>query len=439
VRLLIHWLALLLGASVPIWLTNAAEIGLTLEKAIEIAITSDPWLSGSRQTETALTEEAIAVGSLPDPKVMVTAANLPTDSFSLRQEPMTQLSIGVSQMIPRGDSRSLARRQKQHVALQQPLLRLDREASVAATVRQLWLEAYRAEESVRLIENDRALFEHLVDAAQASYSAAWGRARQQDVIRAQLELTQLEDRLTTLRQQQESAQQKLSEWIGAQATSALAGPLPEMQPAAPALVSAAKPASRENYYEWLRLHPALLAMDRKIDSMATGVDLARQKYKPEWGITAQYGYRDEDLTGRERADFFSVGVSFDLPLFTANRQDREVSAAVARAEAVKSEKSLMVRQLLAQLETALVQLKRLDQRKALYEQRLLPQMSEQADASLAAYNNDDGDFAEAVRARIAELNAKIDALTIAVDRQKTIAEINYLLAQAPVAERAQEG
>ena len=43
---------------------------------------------------------------------------------------------------------------------------------------------------------------------------------------------------------------------------------------------------------------------------------------------------------------------------------------------------------------------------------------------------DDGDFAEAVRARIAELNAKVDALAIAVDRQKTIAQINYLLAEA---------
>ena len=57
-------------------------------------------------------------------------------------------------------------------------------------------------------------------------------------------------------------------------------------------------------------------------------------------------------------------------------------------------------------------------------------MAEQAEASLAAYNNDDGDFAEAVRARIAELNAQIDALAIAVERQKATARINYLLTQA---------
>jgi hypothetical protein len=61
-------------------------------------------------------------------------------------------------------------------------------------------------------------------------------------------------------------------------------------------------------------------------------------------------------------------------------------------------------------------------------------MAEQAKAALAAYNNDDGDFAEAVRARIAELNARIESLDIAVARQKTIAQINYLLVDAsPVA------
>ena len=43
---------------------------------------------------------------------------------------------------------------------------------------------------------------------------------------------------------------------------------------------------------------------------------------------------------------------------------------------------------------------------------------------------DRGDFAEAVRARIAELDAKIDALAIDVARQQTLARIDYLLTRA---------
>ena len=403
---------------------------LKLEQAVALAVDADPWLTGSQFTQEALNDEAIAAATLPDPRMSLMAGNFPVDSFDINQEAMTQLSVGVSQMFPRGDSLALAQHQKQQLAEQHPLLRLDRKAKVSAMVSQLWLEAFKAQESIRLIEQDRALFEQLVDAAKAGYSSALGRARQQDVIRAQLELTRLEDRLTMLRQQQQAAQKRLTEWIGAPATVPLAPVLPTQSLSRPLSVPTIKQSSEHTRYEWIRHHPALRALDQRIDATQTGVDLAKQKYKPEWGLTAQYGYRDSDPMGRDRADLFSVGVTFDLPIFTGNRQDKEVSAAVNRTEAIKTEKHLLGRRLMAELETASVQLARLDERQALYADQLLPQMAEQAEASLTAYNNDDGDFAEAVRARIAELNAKVDALAIAVDRQKTIAQINYLLAEA---------
>jgi hypothetical protein len=52
-------------------------------------------------------------------------------------------------------------------------------------------------------------------------------------------------------------------------------------------------------------------------------------------------------------------------------------------------------------------------------------MHEQAEASLTAYTRDDGDFAEVVRSRIAELNASIDALEIRVEKQKAVIDLNY--------------
>lgn len=58
-------------------------------------------------------------------------------------------------------------------------------------------------------------------------------------------------------------------------------------------------------------------------------------------------------------------------------------------------------------------------------------MHEQAEASLTAYTNDDGDFAEVVRSRIAELNAQIDALNIRVEQQKTIVQMNYYFMKDP--------
>jgi outer membrane protein TolC len=403
---------------------------LSLEDAVATATASDPWLRGSAFRQQALTEEAIAAASLPDPRLSLMAGNFPVDSFDINQEPMTQLSVGISQMFPRGDSLELGRRQKEQLSEQEPLLRQDRRARVTSSVTQLWLEAYRAQESIRLIESDRALFDYLVDAARSNYASALGGARQQDLIRAQLELTRLDDRLSELHLHYESAQQQLAEWVGQSATLTLRSTaLDDLLPIDLETLST-QLRSDQQAYALLEPHPALRAIDKRIDAMDTGVELEQQKYKPDWGLSAQYGYRDDDLMGRERADLFSVGISVDLPLFTGNRQDKAYAAAVARTEALKTDKLLLARQLLAQLQSAVARLRRLDQRETLYTSHLLPQMAEQAEAALSAYNNDVGDFAEAVRARIAELDAKIDALSLAVERQQTTARINYLLAGA---------
>ncbi|MFQ3201604.1 MAG: outer membrane protein TolC [Zhongshania sp.] len=425
--------ALGLLASTPLVFAQEPASELSLNSAIAAAIASDPWLNGSRHRENALSSESVSAASLPDPKISLTAGNFPVDTLDINQEAMTQLAVAVSQTFPRGDSLSLSSRQKRELAAEEPMLRLDREAKVAATVTQLWLEKFKAQESIRLIERDRSLFEQLVDAARASYSSALGRARQQDLIRAQLELARIDDRLTVLQQQQETTQRRLSEWIGVRGHLPLAPLLPNDALLLAVSAVSVPVSSARSRYELISLHPLLQAFDQRINAMQTGVELVRQKYQPEWGLTAQYGYRDDDSLGRHRADLFSIGVSVDMPLFTANRQDKDVSAAVSRAEAIKTDKQLLSRQLMASLEMAIVQLQRLNQRLALYENQLLPQMALQAEAALTAYDSDDGDFAEAVRARIAQLNAKIEALVITVEQQQTIVKINYLLSGSSVA------
>ena len=74
-------------------------------------------------------------------------------------------------------------------------------------------------------------------------------------------------------------------------------------------------------------------------------------------------------------------------------------------------------------------LEKLDKRQRLYEQQLLPGFSESAEAAINAYTVDDGSFAEVVRARISELDAKLTSLGIHVERLKTITVMNYLLTQ----------
>jgi len=402
-----------------------AQTSLTLERAVSLAQAVDPWLDRSRHRQEATVAQSIAAGALPDPVVSLDIANLPLDSFDFGQEPMTQLKVQASQTFPRGDTRKLKRRQLREQGEQQPFMRRDRLAKVRMTVSQLWLEAYRHRETIRLIKNDRALFEHLVDIAESNYTSGVVRTQQHDLVRAQLELTRLEDRIVLAQQQQEATLAKLGEWLPSIAPHAisLSQTLPTMGDEQHAEVSNA-------LSQTLLSHPKIKTIDQQLAMTRTGIELARQQHKPQWKLNTGYGYRDDDPLGNDRSDFFSLGVSFDVPLFPAHRQDQKVRSAQAIDAALKTEKALALRSMRASYQSARSRLQHLNQRKTLYEQRLLKEVHDQAQASLTAYTNDAGDFAEAVRARIAELNANIDFLNIKIDRLLAITQLNYFLPPA---------
>lgn len=432
-RILTRWLAVLSSLIV----VQPAVAALSLEEAVSLAQGNDPWLVGSAYRQQALEAQSMAAGTLPDPMVSVGFANLPTDGFDFDQEAMTQFKVGVSQVFPRGDSRELNSRRLALLGEQFPYQRDDRRARVAVNVAHLWLETFRAQETIRLIEQDRALFEDLVDVAQSSYASALGRTRQQDLVRAQLELTRLEDRLASLLERRDMSWSRLGEWLTDHALGAaddtVSSALPVLGLRQAQWFDGGVVPSTQDLAATLKNHPAILSLERKIDASKTGVALAEQKYRPQWQLNASYGYREDDPMGEDRADFFSVGVAFDLPLFTSRRQDKQLQSAVAGVEARRTDKSLVLRSMIADFEAQRVRLLRIDQRRNLYQSRLLQEMQEQAEASLTAYTHDDGDFSEVVRARIAELNARIEALDIEIDRLKTISQINYFFANAGAA------
>jgi len=401
---------------------------VTLPQAIESALALDPWLLANSYRQESALARSVGIKSLPDPKFNVGIKNLPTDTLDYDQEAMTQFSIGVSQMLPRGETLSLKGKKLEQKADQHPLLREERRAAVIRDISILWLRAIKAQKSIELINQNYQIFLQLNDVATSSYSSAFGRTRQQDLVRAELELVNLEDRLTQLKQQRDVALQQLEPWLipaGETGTARLTikGQIPElklrdiMAPLDPKLIS------------HLSKHPRLALFDISIGMASTDLLLAEQKYKPEWIINASYGIRGKTAVGDERSDLFSMGVTIDIPVFSTSRQDSEVKAAITDREALKTERLLLLRELYSRYGALHSDLEKLDKRQRLYEQQLLPGFSESAEAAINAYTVDDGSFAEVVRARISELDAKLTSLGIHVERLKTITVMNYLLTQ----------
>ena len=280
IRTIFTTLLAILVLQVPVFAQDKNNL-LFIEQAVKLAQKNDPWIEGNQHLQDATTSMSVAAGSLPDPQMSLSLANLPTDSFSFSQEGMAQVRLGVTQMFPQGKSLSIKRRQLELQSKAFPHQREDRNAKVGVTVSHLWLDAYKAQKSIALIEENRSLFEQLTDIATSSYSTAMGKTRQQDIIRAQLELTRLNDRVTMLGQTKDSFVEKLSEWLNTQdkisSQFEIADDLPNQTIDQPQFVNDEIIVREEELYEALGDHPMMKALEQNIDATAAGVDLAKQK------------------------------------------------------------------------------------------------------------------------------------------------------------------
>lgn len=413
---------------------NTEQI-LTLHKAIYLSHKHDIWLVRSNAIESGLTDKSIAFQALPDPTLSMSILNLPSDGFDFNQEPMTQMKIGISQLFPRGDTLALQKQRHLELANEQPLLRADRRAKTELTVTRLWLSAFQAQASTILIEDNRALFVQLIDIASTSYSSLVGKGRQQDIIGAEVELSRLNDRLIQLNGLKEASEKQLSEWLVDEHQLPLSilddFRLPEELPNFIDIQTEIGLVLEANNYSLLidiiSDHPLVKAKAKQIEASQSDVEISKQQHKPQWGVNASYAYRDDDAFGRSRADFFSVGLNLKIPIFSHKGQDANVSFAIRESEAKRTEKQLLLRELAAGLGTAKVNYSNLLTRKILYQNKIIPQLSQQYEALLSAYTSDDGDFGEVTQIKIAELNAKLTLLEINIKLRKNVALMQYYI------------
>ena len=383
---------------------------LSLAEAESLALQSEPGRASLLAGAEAYQELSIAAGQLPDPKLRTGLANYPLESGNFSTEGMTQIQLGIRQAFPAGNTRAINTQQFQSRALEMHEKAEGRQREVLSAVRNIWLETYYWTRAQQLVNDSRVYFTDLVTISTDLYAV--GMKDQQDVLRSELELSRLDDRLINIDKQILRSQAQLSQWIGTQATRPPAASLPDWS----------KLPSPDSLHTNLLIHPSVKASHARIDVQSSSIDLAKENYKPGWAIDAGYAYRDGRLpNGGSRSDFISVGVTVDLPLFKRNRQDRKLAAAVSQRRAATESHEQLLRGLSSQLDAEVARWESLTRRLDLYESQIIIQTKEQADAALLAYQNNTGDFAEVMRGYIANLNAQLDYDRLQVERAQSYA------------------
>ncbi len=397
----------------------ASEQALTLGEAERLALEAEPGAVALLEQAAAFDELATAAVALPDPVIRFGAANLPLEDGGFRTEGMTQGQLAVRQALPPNATRTAAARRERARADEQRARAEERRRWVLREVRRAWLDVFLETRRQAVVRDSRVLFTDLLTVTRSLYRV--GGKNQQDVLRAELELSQLDARLLMIDQRLAEGRAALFRWVG-EAAARTVDDWPDWPP----------PHSLREMRAALAGHPELAAAGARIAIADAGVALAKSRFRPTWTVDAAYGYRDGGLPdGEPRPDFLSVHATLSAPLFTANRQQRGLAAAQGQRRAA----TLETDELRARLETELTLAHRrwaaLGLRIGLYEDALLPQARGNAEAALAAYRSDAADFADVMRSHINDLEMRLEHLALRVERRRSHAELAYLDEVAP--------
>lgn len=397
-----------------VFLQQAQAAPLSLADAEVIALQQDPSLKAVESRRAALAELAVAADQWPDPMLRVGLMSLPTDTWHLGQEPMTQALVGVTQKFPRGRTRELRSAQmlEQSSSLAQSLQ--DQRLQVVLMVREEYLEALKQRKLAEINAEAIAAFSELVEITQDYY--ATGRVQQQDVLRAAVELAKAEDRARRIGQDEDRARARLETWLGTAAWREIGDDWPGLAPALPV----------EELKTRLAVHPRVAALQEQIDAADKGVELAEQRYKPEFGVDLAYGGRGgTNPDGSSRTDLASVMLVMDLPLFHKNRQDRYVAAAVSESSVATFQRDDVYRRMNSELVMHAATLERQRERIRLFEESLLPDAEFNAEATFSAYQAAVESLTTLMRARITEFELQLEYASLRAETLKTRARLLY--------------
>jgi outer membrane protein TolC len=340
-------------------------------------------------------------------------ANLPVDDFSLDKEPMTSRNIGFTQAFPFPGKLSL----KEEIARLDAVQAADRVESVKNLVRfrvkKDFFLLLQNREVTRLAEKNKALLGGLLAVANSRYSV--GKAPQQDLFKAQVEISRLENMLIALRKKRVELLADLNtlrnQPVGMSVDLPSSYTVLEIAHTEEELLEIAKESN-----------PDLKRKEDAVRQKETALKLANKQILPDFQIGAVYRFREDAPSGVERPDFFTAQVMVSVPIWHGRKQDKEVEATVRDLSSGKSGYQETWNAIRNRIRDITADIEALKGSLSLFDTGLLPQAKESVASSLSAYQVGKVEFASVLLGQIALYQQEIE-------REKTAQALSIRAAQ----------
>ncbi len=386
-----------------------------VERLVQFALNQNPEVQAARKRVEAAAHMVPVEASLPDPMLGVTTYPEPVQTAAGEQE----ISLNVNQKFPTRRKlgvRAGVAESKTDVA-RAKLAAV--ELATVEQVKQAYYELYFIQHAILITESEQEELVQFRDTANARYKATL--TSQQDVLRAELELSNIANELIRLRQQRESTQARLARVLHLSPQTdlkALDRLSYEEAPQDLASLERRAVAARPE------LHAQLAALER--DRRAA--QLARLDYVPDltlgatWIDTASSGISPV-ANGRD-AVLVTAGVN--LPIYR-KRLDSAVRAAEANAVATARDYDTLRDATLEQVADLFAQARSQQDLLLLFSEDILPKARQTLEVSSRAYAVGEVDFLQLIDNFRLLLRYEISYRRLEASLRQTIASLERVV------------
>jgi len=381
-----------------------------LSYLINIALKENPKIKAAKLKLQSSLEVPKQVKTLPDPVLMVGLKNV-GGNFSLGKEEMSMLDFGITQPIPYPKKLKLLEKisEKEAEAVSEEL-----KAVVFEVISELKIEYfdyYYLEKSIGLLEKTKNLLEEIEKIAKTKYEVGLGN--QQDIWKAKLEISHLEERVEVLKQMEESSLAKIRALLNLEQNFPLGKPsdfdLTEFN------------LDLNSIYEVAKNSPYLKIFEKQKEKSSLDLSLSKLSYYPDFSLTIGYGNRGS-LDG-----VWSLYFGVQIPIYYKSKQDRYVSQMDAALSSKEMEFENKKREIEGEAKRIYIEIETTKKLIDLYKNSIIPQAKNTLNTSMYEYSVGKVDFLTLITNAVEALDYEIEYFGKIANYQKAISRLEGLL------------
>ena len=390
---------------------QAAQSSLALPDLIPEALARNPELVAARKQWEAATNRIAQARSLDDPTLFVELFNAPK-TFNVTQ---TQNSIfGLSQSFPFPGKLALKGDVASRSADMMGQSVRAKERELIARLKQIYYDLFLADKAIQIHHEQINLLKQFFDIANAKFRA--GKGAQVDVLKAQVELSVLHEKLPVLEQRRQTAQAMLNTLLDQDPRFPLASPQPPHEGRFNLdfedLYRAAATARSE-------LKAAELAVQRNEQSRA----LAQRQYYPDFNLSFRR------FQNYQADDGFGAYVAMSIPFspWTKPKYDAAVQEAAAASAAARANLHTLENMTRFQIHDLLAKVRASWEVAVLYRTTVLPQAELGVEAARVGYQVGKSNFLDLLDADRAWRGFQLEYYRALVEREQRLAELEQVI------------